>query len=211
MPDEPADPRPNAALTSPAAVVAALALVAAVVVAVVVLQLGTDADPGSSPGEPSAHAGSHGPVREGDTAPDFTLASLDGEAISLSDYAGRPVLINMWASWCPPCREEFPELVTAYQAHRDDGLEILGVTHDDLPEQSGKFVADAGAGWPILPDPDDAVWDAYGPIGPPTSYFVDGDGIVRRVHIGSMDAEQLASHLAAIGLEVEPAAADEAA
>ncbi len=193
--DQP-QPEPTAALTSRTAVVAALLLFGAIILAVVVLQgcAGEDADDGSTEAAPS------GPVREGMAAPDFTLTSLDGERLSLSDYAGQPVLVNFWASWCPPCRDEFPALVRAYETHAGDGLEILGVTYNDQPDLAREFVDDSGAEWPILHDPDHLAWDAYSPVGPPTSYFVDADGVVQKVHIGAVNDEQLAGYLAAIGL-----------
>ena len=195
MPQQAPENEPTAALTSRGAVVAALLLFVAIV-AVVLLQ-GCASD---EPEEASTGAALSGPVREGMVAPQFTLTSLDGETVSLSDYAGQPVLVNFWASWCPPCRDEFPALVRAYEAHRDDGLEILGVTYNDQAEAARAFADDSGAEWPILSDPDHDAWDAFSPVGPPTSYFVDADGIVQRVHIGAVDEEQLASHLAAIGL-----------
>ena len=196
MPQDPPTSEPTAALTSRTAVVAALLLFGAILLAVVVLQ-GCAAEEADDTGAAAAQAG---PVLEGMAAPDFTLTSLEGESVSLSDHAGQPVMINFWASWCPPCRDEFPVLAEARERHGDTGFEILGVTHNDLDEQSRKFVSESGAEWPMLPDGDDTVWDRYGPVGLPTSYFVDGDGVVQRVHIGPVTDEQLANHLAAIGL-----------
>jgi peroxiredoxin len=194
MPPDAPETEPTAALTSRAAVVAALLLFVAIV-AVVVLQSCSSDEP-----EEDAAGAASGPVREGVVAPDFMLTTLDGETVSLSDYAGQPVLVNFWASWCPPCRDEFPALVRAYEAHRDEGLEILGVTYNDQAEAARAFADDSGAQWPILSDPDHDAWDAFSPVGPPTSYFIDADGIVQRVHIGAVDDERLADHLAAIGL-----------
>ena len=185
----PRDAEPTAALTSRTAVIATLLLAGAIIVMVIVVQ-----------GWPDGNDGASGPVVEGVDAPDFTLANLEGEAVSLSDYAGRPVLINFWASWCPPCREEFPVLAGAREAHADSGFEVLGVTHNDGVEQSRQFVTDSAAEWPILPDTDDVAWGAYGGVGLPTSYFVDADGVVQRVHIGPVTEEQMANQLAAIGV-----------
>ena len=195
-PEAPEPPsEPTAAITSRTAVVAAVLLLAVVLAAVALMQLGGDDE------DEAAEPAAGGFVNEGAVAPDFTLTSLDGEAVSLSDYAGRPVLINFWASWCPPCREEFPVLAGARTAYLDDGFEVLGVTRNDQPDLSQKFVDEAGAEWPILPDGEDAAWELYGAVGLPTSYFVDGEGVVQRVHIGPVNEEQLAEHLAAIGLE----------
>ena len=131
---------------------------------------------------------------------DFSLPDFRDKPHALADYQGKVLLVNFWASWCPPCRDEFPALVRAYDAHVGDGLEILGVTFNDRPDNARAFVEGSGATWPILPDPERAAWDAFSPVGPPTSYFVDADGVVQRVHIGAVDDEQLADHLTAIGL-----------
>jgi peroxiredoxin len=201
----PSEDEPTAALTSRTAVIAALLLVGAIIVMVFVSQSGDDAEDGDAP------AGGSGLVTAGVVAPDFTLTSLDGESVSLSDYAGRPVLLNFWASWCPPCREEFPALAVSREAHVESGFEILGVTHNDTDELSQKFADDANAEWPLLPDSDNTVWEAYGGVGLPTSYFVDAEGVVQRVHIGPVDEDQLADHLSAIGVPGDQTPSDNAA
>lgn len=187
----------TAAITSRSAVVATLLLAGAVIVMALVLQGCSEAD--------------DGPIVAGSSAPGFTLTSLEGQQVSLSDYEGRPVLVNFWASWCPPCRDEFPELAKAREAHLDSGFEILGVTRNDAAEKSREFAEASGAEWPILPDPDDAAWEAFSPVGVPTSYFIDPDGVVQRVHIGPLSGEQLGDHLAAIGVPAEAGAGQEPA
>jgi peroxiredoxin len=201
----PSEDEPTAALTSRTAVVAALLLLGAIIAMVFVSLSRDDADEGDAP------AGGSGVVTTGVAAPDFTLTSLDGESVSLSHYAGRPVLINFWASWCPPCREEFPALAVSREAHAESGFEILGLTHNDTDELSQKFADDADAEWPLLPDSDNSVWEAYGGVGLPTSYFVDAEGVVQRVHIGPVDEDQLADHLSAIGVPGDQTPNDDAA
>lgn len=134
----------------------------------------------------------------GREAPEIALQTLDGEEVTLSELRGRPVLINFWATWCPPCREEFPLMVTAYAEHADAGLEILGVMHQDFADGARAFAQDMGAEWPILEDPEDVAYDDYIVPGLPTSYFVDVDGIVRAFSLGGFTEDGLAAQLETI-------------
>ena len=134
----------------------------------------------------------------GQPAPEIELASLDGEPVTLSSLRGRPVLVNFWATWCGPCREEFPLMVDAYAEHADAGLEILGVLHKDAAEGASAFAADKGATWPLLSDPDDVAWNDYLGIGMPTSFFIDAEGIVRAFSLGGFTEDGLAAQLATI-------------
>jgi cytochrome c biogenesis protein CcmG, thiol:disulfide interchange protein DsbE len=131
----------------------------------------------------------------GKEAPEIDLLTIDGERVTLSGLRGQPVLINFWATWCPPCREEFPLMVAAREEHADDGLEILGVMHQDFADGAREFAKDIGATWPILDDPDDVAYDDYLVAGLPTSYFVDTDGIVRAFSLGGFTEDGLAAQL----------------
>lgn len=137
----------------------------------------------------------------GDTAPGFTLQTLDGVPASLSDYAGRPVLINFWASWCTPCRDEMPLIITAYQAHQQAGLAVLAI---DLTDQEGstkdvrKFVTEFHVPFPVLLDKKGKVRKLYALRGVPTSVFVGADGMVRAVNRGPIDRVALQQHLSEI-------------
>ncbi|MFO1539374.1 MAG: TlpA family protein disulfide reductase [Chloroflexota bacterium] len=132
-------------------------------------------------------------------APPIELADLDGRTVRLADYAGRPVIVNFWASWCVPCRDEFPAFVAARAAHADAGLEVLGIIHKDLPDPARAFAAAQGAAWPLLPDPGEVVYDAYRGVGGiPISVFIDGGGIVRAVSFGPLSETALALQLARI-------------
>lgn len=135
-------------------------------------------------------------LRVGDRAPDFALADLDGEPIRLADYAGRPVLVNFWASWClPACAEEFPVLAEALDANRDIGLAVIGIVYRDRSEAARAFGEQFGATWPLAMDPGERVARAYGVFGPPESWLIGPDGIVVSRHIGPFTAEELAEEL----------------
>lgn len=134
-------------------------------------------------------------LRVGDRAPDFSLADLNGAPVRLADYAGRPALVNFWASWCIPCREEFPLLAAALDEHADIGLVVIGVVYRDRSEAARAFADEMGADWPIVMDPGEAVARAYGVYGPPESWLIAPDGTVVSRQIGSYTAAELETQL----------------
>nr|WP_026286146.1 redoxin domain-containing protein [Salsuginibacillus kocurii] len=133
-------------------------------------------------------SGAGGALEEGDPAPDFTLETLTGETVSLSDYEGRPVFLNFWATWCPPCRAEMPDMERFYEAY---DMEILAVNLRENAEEVQSFVEELGLTFPILMDENVEVADAYNVQPIPTSYFIDSDGIIRHMSIGPMNKEMM--------------------
>lgn len=129
--------------------------------------------------------------REGFLAPDFTLDTLDGTKVTLSDLRGKIVVINLWATWCPPCRAEMPALENAYQQYKDSGVVVLGlnVTNQDSESEVPRFVDEFGLTFPILLDRDGSVSALYQLRGLPTTYFVNRAGIIRTVVVGGPMSE----------------------
>ena len=134
----------------------------------------------------------------GKPAPDFTLKALDGRDVALADFHGRPVLINFWASWCPPCQLEMPDLVRTYADRSADGLVVLAVnlTTQDTITNVRDFVKAFNLPFPVLLDETDTVSrDLYRLRGIPMSVFVDRAGVVSRVRIGATTGEQLGAFI----------------
>jgi len=129
----------------------------------------------------------------GFAAPDFRLDTLDGETITLSELRGQPVLINLWASWCPPCRAEMPALDEVYRQYRDAGFVVLAVntTYQDSEDGARDFARAFDLSFPILLDRDGAASRRYRLQALPTSYFVGRDGIIRDLVIGGPMSEAL--------------------
>jgi len=129
--------------------------------------------------------------REGFLAPDFTLDNLQGEKVTLSGLRGKIVVINLWATWCPPCRAEMPALENAYKQYKDSGVVVLGlnVTNQDSEREVPLFVEEFGLTFPILLDRDGSVSALYQLRGLPTTYFVNREGIIRTVVVGGPMSE----------------------
>ncbi len=140
--------------------------------------------------------GAVGPARLGQAMPDFTLTSLAGNPVRASDYAGRPVLVNAWATWCPPCRAEMPALHAFYQAHRAEGFELLAVNAGEGRSDVASFIAQQGFTFPVLLDPGTRVLGGLGIQSYPTSILIGRDGVVKRIHIGLFTPESLEAEIA---------------
>jgi thiol-disulfide isomerase/thioredoxin len=137
----------------------------------------------------------------GDTAPPFTLKTLAGSSASLSDYIGHPVLLNFWATWCPPCRDEMPMLVEAYAANQPAGLVVLTINLTDQETSKKdvqKFVTEFHMPFPVLLDERGKVRQRYRLRGVPTSVFIGPDGVVQAVNPGPITAAAFRLHLAAM-------------
>jgi cytochrome c biogenesis protein CcmG, thiol:disulfide interchange protein DsbE len=116
---------------------------------------------------------------EGQPAPDFALDDLEGRTVRLSDLRGQVVLVNLWATWCPPCLAEMPDLAALYQTYKDQGLVILGVDDQERAQTVADFMARNPVPYPILLDPDSRVARAYGVSYLPASFLIDRRGVLR--------------------------------
>jgi cytochrome c biogenesis protein CcmG/thiol:disulfide interchange protein DsbE len=130
---------------------------------------------------------------EGFYAPVFTLPDTDNVDVSLVDLKGFPVIINFWATWCPPCRAEMPALQSVYQRYKDQGLVVLAVntTYQDSIDKVSIFVSDNNLTFPILLDEMSQTSTDYQIRSLPTTFFIDKDGIIRDVVIGGPMSEAL--------------------
>lgn len=131
--------------------------------------------------------------REGFSAPDFTLDLLGDEQIKLSDLRGKVVLVNFWASWCPPCRAEMPAIENVYRSSKPRGFEVLAVnvTNQDSEAAAAAFVRELGLTFPIPLDRSGEASAVYNLRALPTSYFIDRKGVIRSVVVGGPMSEVL--------------------
>lgn len=130
---------------------------------------------------------------KGFLAPDFTAKFLDGEEFLLSNLQGKPILLNIWASWCSPCRREMPALEQVYRLYHEQGFTILAVnaTNQDQIDKVTEFVHELDLSFPVLLDENGRVIQVYQVEAFPTSFFISPDGIIQDVVIGGPMTEAL--------------------
>ncbi|MFJ7732286.1 peroxiredoxin family protein [Lysinibacillus sp. NPDC097231] len=147
-------------------------------------------------------------LKNGNTPPDFTLTSLDGKNVTLSDLRGKKVVLNFWATWCPPCKAEMPHMQNYYEQYaKKDNVEIVAV---NLTSAERDVTADAKIDtvmtfrdsfeitFPIVLDPENTAGSDYQILTIPTTYFIDSKGYIQRAIRGPMDAEMLKSYVDAL-------------
>jgi cytochrome c biogenesis protein CcmG, thiol:disulfide interchange protein DsbE len=137
----------------------------------------------------------------GKPMPAFAGTTLDGDPFSSADLAGRPAIVNFWASYCiPSCVDEHPVLLDLAARHGDE-LQMVGVLVNDTPDGARGFLARYGqVSWPSMLNPDGRITIDYGVTGPPETFFVDAQGIVVARHVGPLTRAMVAQELAALGL-----------
>jgi peroxiredoxin len=128
-------------------------------------------------------------------APEISLKDLNGRTINLSDYRQQIVLINNWATWCPPCREEMPTFLKYFNAHSKQGFMLLGIEAGDPVEEVASFVEEYRLTFPVLLDPDNQSLSAFNNNSLPSSYVIDHNGNVVLAWTGPINREMLEKYL----------------
>lgn len=178
--------------------IAALAVAAALALPFIPSCRDTNVDAGAA-----AENGEAAALCEADPKPavlDLKLKDMNGADVNLADFKGRPMLINFWATWCPPCLEEIPYFVELVDKYRDDGLVVLGISTDDTPDQLKPYAANLKMNYPVLVglnEPD--VERAFGAMWAiPVTVFVKKDGNVCKEHRGTQTKEFFEQHVKAL-------------
>ena len=125
----------------------------------------------------------------GKPAPDFQLPNLEGQAISLSDFRGKPVFLNFWATWCGPCRYEMPFIQEIFEEWSDQGLVILAIDIGENPETVKDFMQSHNFSFQVLLDTNKDVALEYNIRGIPTTFLIDKDGVIQAMKVGAFSSE----------------------
>jgi peroxiredoxin len=128
-------------------------------------------------------------------APELTLTDMRDQTVSLADYRGQWVLVNNWATWCPPCRAEMPELNAFYEAHKDEGFVLIAISSGDTKTQIADFIQQFGLSFPMWQDPTSASLQAFRMDYLPSSFVIDPSGTVRLAWTGAISLETLEKHV----------------
>ena len=131
----------------------------------------------------------------GTPAPELTLTDVQGRSVSLSDYRGQWVLVNNWATWCPPCKAEMPELKSYYEAHRDEGFVIVAIESGEPADEVTAFASSYGLTFPVWLDPTGEALEAFANFNLPSSYVIDRDGVIRMYWTGPVDVGTLEKYV----------------
>lgn len=125
------------------------------------------------------------------TAPDFTLVDLEGKSWKLSDLRGQVVLVNFWATWCPPCLEEMPSMEKLYRSMPPDSFKMMAILYKDEAAAAQRLTSTKGYTFPVLLDPEEKTGQAYGVTGVPETFVIDRIGVLRNKIIGPVQWDAL--------------------
>jgi cytochrome c biogenesis protein CcmG/thiol:disulfide interchange protein DsbE len=131
----------------------------------------------------------------GRTAPDFALPALEGDSVNLSELRGNVVVVNFWASWCIPCRDEHPVLVAASRTYQPKGVKFVGIAYNDKPDDSKRWLEELGKTYPSLVDAGSRVAIDYGISGVPETFILDKQGVVAFKKFGPITTPEITQKL----------------
>jgi peroxiredoxin len=134
-------------------------------------------------------------IKPGTKAIDFTLTSLDGKKVSLSDFRGKNVYLNFFATWCPPCKRELPDMEKLYKEYKDKGLELLVVDLGEKQSTVKSFMESNNYSFNVLLDTDNEVAQTYNISSIPVSYFIDKDGIITELKVGALEEDEMRKYI----------------
>lgn len=141
------------------------------------------------------------PVKVDFPAPELSLVDLAGHPVSLKDHLGSVVLVNLWATWCPPCKEEMPTLQTFYEKYKADGFVLLAIDQEETLEVVEPFVKEFGLTFPVWLDEDYQAQRVFNTMNLPSSYVIDRDGRVRLMWIGGISKKNLEKYVPDVIME----------
>lgn len=147
---------------------------------------------------PASASDNMGGLSVGATATDFALKTPDGKEIKLSDFKGKPVVLNFWATWCPACKAEMPDMEKIYEANKDQGVVFLAVDIGESSLAVESFVQKNNITFPVVIDENSRVTSQYQIVPLPTTYFIDAKGIIRAKALSQMLPEQIKANLKTI-------------
>ncbi len=129
-------------------------------------------------------------LEKGNLAPDFELETVDGETVKLSDYRGEKVMLNFWATWCPPCRAEMPDMQKFHEEHHEGVILAVNLTEtENSPRNVDKFLDEYGITFTVLADKNTTVGNIYKAQALPTSYLIDSEGKIHNIAVGPLNYE----------------------
>jgi len=172
-----------------------------IIIAIVAIELG-------KPRQNVATSDKNVGISIGKTAPDFELQSLEGKSVKLSDFRGKNLILNFWASWCPPCKQEMPEFQRIYTEYPEN-LVVIGVNLQESKENAEAFVKKLGMTFPILLDPNAQVKDMYNVFTQPVTYFIDANGKIVDKKFGPLTTEEINEKLAKMNIKISTSASAE--
>lgn len=131
---------------------------------------------------------------EKEKAPSFKIQTLAGESVTLEDYRGKKILLNFWATWCPPCKEEMPYMQQFYEEYADEDYVVLAVNvtpSEKSKEDVASFIEEYALTFPVLMDEEGEITHQYEILSYPTSYFIDSHGVIRKKIVGGMSKDMI--------------------